>query len=82
VDLILGEDDMEFEKKDLSTPSMDAVTSEAATEYPIKQHWKCLAACTLFSLCPFQYGFDFGLISGFQAMVGFLKVRFSHLLDL
>lgn len=41
----------------------------------IADHWKCLAACTLMSMCPFQYGVDFGLISGLQAMPGFLKVR-------
>lgn len=38
-------------------------------------NWKCLAACTLVSMCPFQYGMDFGLIGGLQAMIGFLKVR-------
>ncbi|KIH88771.1 hypothetical protein SPBR_06970 [Sporothrix brasiliensis 5110] len=40
----------------------------------LADHWKCLAACTLMSMCPFQYGVDFGLISGLQAMPGFLKV--------
>ncbi|CAK7200470.1 hypothetical protein SEUCBS139899_003166 [Sporothrix eucalyptigena] len=40
----------------------------------MREHWKCLAACTLMSMCPFQYGVDFGLISGLQAMTGFLKV--------
>ncbi|OAA57110.1 General substrate transporter [Niveomyces insectorum RCEF 264] len=40
----------------------------------MKDHWKCLAACTLMSMCPFQYGIDFGLISGLQAMDGFLEV--------
>ncbi|KAK3381041.1 general substrate transporter [Podospora didyma] len=43
-------------------------------QYGIKHHWKCLAACTLVSMCPFQYGIDFGLIGGLQAMVGFLRV--------
>ncbi|KAI9687670.1 MAG: hypothetical protein M1820_010401 [Bogoriella megaspora] len=43
----------------------------------IRTNWKCLAACTLVSMCPFQYGIDFGLIGGLQAMVGFLKV-FGH----
>ncbi|KAK4118829.1 general substrate transporter [Parathielavia appendiculata] len=43
-------------------------------KYTMKQHWKCLAACTLMSLCPFQYGLDFGLIGGLQAMIGFLRV--------
>jgi len=37
-------------------------------------HWKCLAACTLVSMCPFQYGTDFGIIGGLQAMTGFLQV--------
>ena len=37
-------------------------------------HWKCLAACTLVSMCPFQYGIDFGIIGGLQAMKGFLEV--------
>ena len=41
----------------------------------IKDHWKCLAACTLVSMCPFQYGIDFGLIGGLQAMIGFLQVK-------
>ncbi|KAK0710238.1 general substrate transporter [Lasiosphaeria miniovina] len=50
---------------------------EADKKYGIKEHWKCLAACTLVSMCPFQYGLDFGLIGGLQAMVGFLKI-FGH----
>jgi len=37
-------------------------------------HWKCIAACTLISMCPFQYGIDFGIIGGLQAMPGFLQV--------
>ncbi|KAI1620991.1 MFS transporter [Exophiala viscosa] len=37
-------------------------------------HWKCLAACTLVSMCPFQYGTDFGIIGGLQAMKGFLEI--------
>ncbi|KAE8447058.1 hypothetical protein EG329_011193 [Mollisiaceae sp. DMI_Dod_QoI] len=40
----------------------------------IKSHWKCLAACLLVSMCPFQYGIDFGIIGGLQAMPGFLEV--------
>ncbi|EPE02436.1 general alpha-glucoside permease [Ophiostoma piceae UAMH 11346] len=40
----------------------------------IRDHWKCLAACTVMSMCPFQYGIDFGCISGLQAMTEFLKV--------
>lgn len=29
-------------------------------------NWKCLLACLLVSMCPFQYGIDFGLIAGLQ----------------
>ncbi|KAK0629408.1 general substrate transporter [Bombardia bombarda] len=50
---------------------------ELDRQYGIKDHWKALAACTLVSICPFQYGIDFGLTGGLQAMVGFLKV-FGH----
>jgi hypothetical protein len=45
----------------------------------IRAHWKCLAACTLMSMCPFQYGVDFGIIGSLQAMEGFLKVGYSRL---
>ncbi|KIW88052.1 uncharacterized protein Z519_11162 [Cladophialophora bantiana CBS 173.52] len=47
-----------------------------ATSRPdnLKAHWKCIAACTLISMCPFQYGVDFGIIGGLQAMPGFLDV--------
>jgi hypothetical protein len=38
------------------------------------QNWKCLLACTLVSMSPFQYGIDFGAIGGLQAMKGFLEV--------
>ncbi|KAK4187695.1 general substrate transporter [Podospora australis] len=51
-----------------------AISQSLEQQYTIKQHWKCLAACTLMSMCPFQYGLDFGLIGGLQAMVGFLRV--------
>ncbi|KAM7198323.1 general substrate transporter [Rhypophila sp. PSN 637] len=40
----------------------------------LKDHWRCLAAMTLVSLSAFQYGLDFGVISGLQAMVPFLEV--------
>lgn len=40
-----------------------------------KSHWKCFVACGVIVLSPFQYGVDFGLIGGLQAMPGFLKVR-------
>jgi hypothetical protein len=67
---------MADEKKGLSASGTASPTPEITTQekYPLKEHWKCLAACTLVSLCPFQYGIDFGLIGGLQAMVGFLRV--------
>ncbi|KAJ5218384.1 Maltose permease [Penicillium cinerascens] len=40
----------------------------------LRLHWKSLAACSLISMSPFQYGVDFTLIGGFQAMIGFLKI--------
>jgi hypothetical protein len=44
-------------------------------ETGLKSHWKALAASTLVALSSFQYGVDFGIIGGLQAMVPFLKVR-------
>ncbi|MCJ1394678.1 hypothetical protein MMC18_007558 [Xylographa bjoerkii] len=43
-------------------------------EYGLASHWKCMLACCLVSMSPFQYGIDFGLIGGMQAMIGFLKI--------
>ncbi|KAJ4175269.1 hypothetical protein NW754_005690 [Fusarium falciforme] len=40
----------------------------------IRAHWKCFVACGIIVLSPFQYGLDFGLIGGLQAMPGFLKI--------
>ncbi|RYP77498.1 hypothetical protein DL771_001071 [Monosporascus sp. 5C6A] len=40
----------------------------------IRDHWRCFLACGLIILSPFQYGIDFGLIGGLQAMPGFLKI--------
>jgi hypothetical protein len=45
-----------------------------STEETWKAHWKCFFACGILVLSPFQYGVDFGLIGGLQAMTGFLKV--------
>ncbi|KAF2787544.1 MFS monosaccharide transporter-like protein [Melanomma pulvis-pyrius CBS 109.77] len=47
---------------------------EASTGTGLLENWKCLLACTLVSMSPFQYGIDFGLIGGLQAMPGFLEV--------
>jgi SP family sugar:H+ symporter-like MFS transporter len=55
----------------MASPTPDRKDSLAA-------HWKCLAACTLMSMCPFQYGVDFGIIGSLQAMKGFLEVCFYY----
>ena len=39
-----------------------------------RANWKCALACILVSLSPFQYGIDFGLIGGIQAMVPFMEI--------
>ncbi|KAJ5815203.1 Maltose permease [Penicillium riverlandense] len=48
--------------------------AETPEKSGIRVHWKSLAACSLISMSPFQYGVDFTLIGGFQAMIGFLKI--------
>lgn len=48
--------------------------SDGQEKNGLRPHWKSLAACSLISMSAFQYGVDFTLIGGFQAMVGFLKV--------
>ena len=47
----------------------------APTEDTIAANWRCFLACGIIVLSPFQYGVDFGLIGGLQAMTGFLQVR-------
>ncbi|KAF2183949.1 general substrate transporter [Zopfia rhizophila CBS 207.26] len=37
-------------------------------------HWRVFAACAVMTMSPFQYGVDFGMIGGLQAMPGFLRV--------
>jgi len=48
--------------------------AEVQREYTFWSNWKCMLACLLIAMAPFQYGVDFGLIGGMQAMVGFLQV--------
>ncbi|KAF1961303.1 monosaccharide transporter-like protein [Byssothecium circinans] len=43
-------------------------------EYSWRAHIRLFVACGIMTLSPFQYGIDFGMIGGLQAMVGFLKV--------
>ncbi|KZO98335.1 MFS general substrate transporter [Calocera viscosa TUFC12733] len=38
------------------------------------ENLKCFIICLLVSIATFQYGFDTGIINGFQAMQGFLRV--------
>lgn len=40
----------------------------------IKANWRCFVACGIIIMSTFQYGIDFGLIGGLQAMQGFLQV--------
>jgi len=40
----------------------------------LMENKKALLICCLIAMAPFQYGIDFGMISGIQAMVGFLQV--------
>ncbi|KAF3809698.1 High-affinity glucose transporter RGT2 [Colletotrichum gloeosporioides] len=40
----------------------------------IRANWRCFVACGMVVLSPFQYGVDFGIIGGLQAMPGFLQV--------
>jgi hypothetical protein len=47
---------------------------EDPSQDTIRAHWRCFIACGIIVLSPFQYGLDFGLIGGLQAMPGFLKV--------
>ncbi|KAF8578472.1 general substrate transporter [Ramaria rubella] len=39
-----------------------------------KENAKCLILCSLVAISTFQYGFDTGIVNGFQAMQGFLRV--------
>lgn len=39
-----------------SDGSQSPTTDPPRRTYSMKDHWKCLAACTLVSMCPFQYG--------------------------
>ncbi|KAH7143447.1 general substrate transporter [Dactylonectria macrodidyma] len=45
-----------------------------AKDDTIRANWRCFIACTIIVLSPFQYGLDFGLIGGLQAMPGFLMI--------
>ncbi|KAG9385011.1 sugar transport protein 4 [Pyrenophora tritici-repentis] len=42
--------------------------------YTWRDHSRLFLACGIVILSPFQYGFDFGMIGGLQAMKGFLQI--------
>ena len=44
------------------------------TKETIRENWRVFLANSVVILGAFQYGLDFGLIGGMQAMPGFLKV--------
>ncbi|KAF2274258.1 general substrate transporter [Westerdykella ornata] len=46
----------------------------APTVYSWRSHWRLFLAIGVMILSPFQYGIDFGMIGGLQAMVPFLKI--------
>ncbi|RYP78557.1 hypothetical protein DL771_000510 [Monosporascus sp. 5C6A] len=50
------------------------MSSNQQQSVEMRAHWKSLLAMTLVSLSSFEYGLDFGIIGGFQAMVPFLQV--------
>ncbi|RYP82355.1 hypothetical protein DL770_005614 [Monosporascus sp. CRB-9-2] len=50
------------------------MSSDQQRSVEMRAHWKSLFAMTLVSLSSFQYGLDFGIIGGLQAMVPFLQV--------
>ncbi|EJD04873.1 general substrate transporter [Fomitiporia mediterranea MF3/22] len=41
---------------------------------PLRDNVKCLIFCLMVAVSNFQYGFDTGIVNGFQAMQGFLRV--------
>ncbi|RYP04078.1 hypothetical protein DL765_010314 [Monosporascus sp. GIB2] len=49
------------------------MSSDQQRSVEMRAHWKSLLAMTLVSLSSFQYGLDFGIIGGLQAMVPFLQ---------
>ncbi|KAE8843850.1 hypothetical protein HRS9122_04953 [Pyrenophora teres f. teres] len=49
--------------------------SDINNNYTWREHSRLFIACGIVILSPFQYGFDFGMIGGLQAMKGFLQVH-------
>ncbi|CAI4213280.1 unnamed protein product [Parascedosporium putredinis] len=51
-----------------------AAISSNPLQLDVASHKKCLMICFVVTLASFQYGLDYGLVGGFMAMPGFLKV--------
>lgn len=51
-----------------------AVISTNPLQLDVRSHKRCLFICCIVTLASFQYGLDYGLVGGFMAMPGFLKV--------
>ncbi|SPO01674.1 related to monosaccharide transporter [Cephalotrichum gorgonifer] len=51
-----------------------AVISTNPLQLDIRSHRKCIFICCVITVASFQYGLDYGLVGGFMAMPGFLKV--------
>ncbi|KAI0832289.1 putative maltose permease [Hypoxylon sp. FL0890] len=49
------------------------MSTDQEKTWGVRDHWKAMIAMTLVSLSSFQYGVDFGIIGGLQAMVPFLQ---------
>jgi len=48
------------------TGSTTTTTMGGSQHDTLRANWKCVLACLLVSMSPFQYGVDFGLIGGIQ----------------
>ncbi|KAL5498337.1 hypothetical protein ACEPAH_2479 [Sanghuangporus vaninii] len=48
--------------------------SSASRKTSLRENIKCLIICLVVAVSNFQYGFDTGILNGFQAMQGFLRV--------
>lgn len=64
-----------YQAIDLPVFTMTGIQNE--DNFGLREHWKVLLAMSLVSISTFQYGLDFGIIGGLQAMKGFLQVRES-----
>jgi hypothetical protein len=62
-----------YQAIDRSDFNMTGIQNE--DNFGLREHWKVLLAMSLVSISTFQYGLDFGIIGGLQAMKGFLQVR-------